>query len=99
MQVRSGKIRFGQMPLVRLLEVQSSKLPQAQRKVETSSTSATVLGEVEERRKRRYRRSGKPRVPHTWRTRKDPFEGVWAEVKQKLEAEPERTPKSLFVEL
>ncbi len=102
-QVRVGKIRLGQMPSVRLLEVQSPKLPQAQPIVEgqpeRSSASVTVFEELEERGKRRYRRSGKPRVPHTWRTRKDPFEGVWAEVKQKLEAEPERTAKSLFLEL
>ena len=103
MQVRVGKIRLGQMPSVRLLEVQSPKLPQAQPivegKPERSSASVTVFEELEERGKRRYRRSGKPRVPHTWRTRKDPFEGVWAEVKQKLAAEPERTAKSLFLEL
>ncbi len=48
--------------------------------------------------KRKYHRS-KHSVPHTWRTRPDPFEGVWEEVCQWLSANPERTAKSLFQEL
>lgn len=34
-----------------------------------------------------------------WRTRKDPFEGVWAEVLLWLECEPNRTAKELFARL
>ena len=34
-----------------------------------------------------------------WRTRKDPFEGVWARVVNWLEFEPERTAKELFQRL
>ena len=38
--------------------------------------------------------------PHTWRTRKNPFENVWdKEVCSWLEEHPERTAKSLFEEL
>jgi hypothetical protein len=48
--------------------------------------------------KRKYHRS-KHSVPHTWRTRPDPFEGVWEEVCEWLRANPERTAKSLFQEL
>ena len=48
---------------------------------------------------RKYRRSDKPRVPHTWRTRKDPFEEVWEEVAGWLANEPERTAQSLFTQL
>ena len=49
--------------------------------------------------KRKYRLTRKPRVPHTWRTRKDPFEKVWADICLQLENEPERTAKSLFDDL
>ena len=58
-----------------------------------------VEEEIKRQGKRRYRRSGKPRVPHTWRTRKDPYEGVSEEVRQKLIAEPQLTAKSLLFEL
>ena len=54
---------------------------------------------LEQRKKRRYRRTNKPRVPHTWRTRPDPFDGVWKEVQSWLKSEPERTAKSLFLQL
>lgn len=50
-------------------------------------------------RKRKYQKSQKPRLPRTYRTRKDPFEAVNAELKAALMAEPGRTTKSLFVEL
>lgn len=48
--------------------------------------------------KRNYHRS-KHSAPHTWRTRPDPFEGVWEEVCEWLSANPQRTAKSLFCEL
>lgn len=38
-----------------------------------------------ESEKRKYRSIRKPRVPHTWRTRKDPFEKVWDDVRLQLE--------------
>ena len=50
----------------------------------------------EQREKRKYRKMKRPRVQHWWRTRKDPFENVWGEVCQWLEANPERTAKSLL---
>jgi len=34
--------------------------------------------------------------PHNWRTRPDPFEGVWTEVLGWLQAEPDATAKALF---
>jgi hypothetical protein len=46
--------------------------------------------------KRAYR---KPLGPRTYRTRVDPFAEVWPEVQGWLEAQPERTGKSLFDEL
>jgi hypothetical protein len=38
-------------------------------------------------------------VIRTWRTRPDPFVAVWEEIRQRLEAAPERTAKELFVEV
>jgi len=37
--------------------------------------------------------------PHNWRTRPDPFEGVWTEVLGWLQAEPDATAKALFYRL
>jgi hypothetical protein len=37
--------------------------------------------------------------PRYWRTRKDPFEGVWAEILLWLQEDPEATAKSLFERL
>jgi hypothetical protein len=54
---------------------------------------------VGERRRRKYRRTNKPQGPRWWRTRKDPFEAVWAEVCHWLHDRPERTAKSVFQEL
>lgn len=54
---------------------------------------------LEQRQKRRYRRTKKPGVPHTWRTRADPFDGVWKEAQSWLESEPGRTAKSLLIQL
>jgi hypothetical protein len=40
-----------------------------------------------------------PARPRTWRTRKDPFEGVWPEVLWWLQEDPEATAKALFERL
>jgi hypothetical protein len=37
-----------------------------------------------------------PAQPRTWRTRQDPFEGVWPEILAWLQAEPQATARSLF---
>ncbi len=37
--------------------------------------------------------------PHNWRTRTDPFEGVWTEVLGWLQEEPDSTAKALFYRL
>jgi hypothetical protein len=58
---------------------------------------------MDEKTARRYRDLGtlpsEMAVPHTWRTRKDPFEEVWTEVYEQLEADPELQPKTLFDDL
>lgn len=48
---------------------------------------------------RRYRRTKRQQGPRWWRTRPDPFAAVWDEVAAWLMAHPERTAKSIFVEL
>lgn len=48
--------------------------------------------------KRVYRRRN-PHLPRWWRTRVDPFAEVWGEIEQALEAQPERTAKSILTEL
>lgn len=48
--------------------------------------------------KRAYHRH-QPQVPRWWRTRVDPFAEVWTEIVQWLEAQPERTAKSVLAEL
>jgi hypothetical protein len=40
-----------------------------------------------------------PARPRTWRTHKDPFEGVWPEILLWLQQDPETTAKSLFERL
>jgi hypothetical protein len=51
------------------------------------------------RSSRSYRRSEKPRVLHTWRTRKDPFADVWGQVQLQVDRNPSRSVKELFLEL
>ena len=66
--------------------------------IEAAGGDGETLGR-DQRRGRMYRRTKHPRVAHTWRTRKDPFETVWPELKQRLEEQPEITAKVLFKEL
>jgi hypothetical protein len=42
---------------------------------------------------------GRDSQPHCWRTRKDPFEGVWPEILLWLQETPEATAKSLWEQL
>jgi hypothetical protein len=81
----------------------SELVPELKRQKESqgnvSSLSVPIIASDEQRSRRKYRRSEKPRVPHTWRTRKDPFESVWDEVRQRLQLAPELTAKAIFIEL
>ena len=45
------------------------------------------------------RSAAKVRGPRHWRTREDPFEGVWGEVLVWLQAEPDATGKALMARL
>jgi len=75
-----------------------------------ASTAANTIGASEgaegvvppastERRKRKYHRTLKPPAPHWWRTRPDPFEAVWEELRLWLAVHPERTAKAALLEL
>lgn len=60
------------------------------------SPAAREAGTASGCQKRKYRRTKPDPIPHTWRTRPDPFADVMAGVSQRLEANPELTAKQLF---
>jgi len=68
----------------------------------TLSTAAAKAG-MDEKTARKYRQLGKlPSEcgkPHTWRTRKDPFAKVWAELEEKLGNNPGLQANTLFEDL
>ena len=68
----------------------------------TLAVSAAKAG-MDAKTARKYRRSGKlpseMRPPHTWRTRRDPFEEAWEEVRDKLEENAGFEAKTLFEDL
>ena len=66
---------------------------------EKVSINNDLVINAEVRNKRKYRRTKKTKIPRCWRTRKDPFEHVWDEICKWLENNPERTAKSLLLEL
>jgi hypothetical protein len=68
-----------------------------------SLAAAAARADMSEKTARKYRRLGKmpseDKVEHDWRTRKDPFTGVWEEVQGKLEINPGLEAKTLFEDL
>jgi hypothetical protein len=64
---------------------------------------AAMKAGMDEKTARKYRQLGKLpselKKPHTWRTRKDPFEDIWHEVKSMLEINPGLEAKTLFEDL
>lgn len=67
---------------------------------EKSLAMAAAKSGMSEKTARKYRDSGKlpgeVRPSHTWRTRLDPFEAVWGEVRAHLEREPGLEARTLF---
>jgi hypothetical protein len=55
--------------------------------------------ETQTPKRRHYRRAQRPRCPHTWRTRSDPFAAVWEEIQAQLVRTPEITAKALLHDL
>ena len=66
---------------------QVRKLHMLKTREETLEAAAAKSG-MDEKTARKYLRSGmlpsQSRIPHTWKTRKDPFEDVWEDVRKRL---------------
>jgi len=64
---------------------------------------AAMKAGMDEKTARKYRKLGnlpsELKKEHTWRTRKDPFEAVWHEVKSMLEINPGLEAKTIFEHL
>jgi len=69
---------------------------------ETLEAAASKSG-MDEKTARKYLRSGKlpsqSKIPHTWKTRKDPFAGVWEDVRKSLGTTPGLEAKTIFEDL
>ena len=69
---------------------------------ETLAAAAAKAG-IDEKTARKWRDCGmfpsQSKVEHTWRTRPDPFEDVWEEVRAKLRVNPGFEAKTLFEDL
>lgn len=67
---------------------------------EKSLSSAAAKAGMDEKTARKYIRLDKLpselKIEHTWRTREDPFEEVWDEVRSQLEVNPGFEAKTLF---
>jgi hypothetical protein len=65
----------------------------------TKATAATKAG-MSERTARKWARLGKlpseVKITHTWRTRKDPFEGTWERIRLMFEVNPGLEAKTVF---
>src|SRR3954462_9678045 len=70
---------------------------------EATLTNAADRAEVDEKTARKYRDSdslpSQRRVPHTWRTREDPFQDVWPDLLELLRLNPGLQAKTLFLDL
>jgi len=68
-----------------------------------SLSTAAAKADMDEKTARKYRGLGKlpseVNFEHTWRTREDPFNEVWEEVREKLELNPGLEAKTLFEDL
>lgn len=77
-------------------------LHKSMNKKSTISAAADKAG-MDRKTARKYIQLGKMpsevAASHSWRTRKDPFEQVWAEIQQKLEINPGLQSKTLFEDL
>ena len=64
---------------------------------------ASAKADMDEKTARKYRDLGKLpseiKVEHSWRTREDPFNGVWEGIEEKLDINPGLEAKTLFKDL
>ena len=69
---------------------QQARIYMDERNNEQSQKVAAAKAGISERTARRLEQEGKKqRSPRHWRTRTDPFEGVWDEVAARLGSEPD----------
>jgi hypothetical protein len=70
---------------------------------EKTLTRAADQAGIDEKTARKYRDSDRlpsqRRIPHTWRTREDPFQDVWPELQDRLRLNPGLQAKTLFLDL
>jgi hypothetical protein len=70
---------------------------------ETTLANAADKAGLDEKTARKYRDSDRlpsqRQIPHTWRTRRDPFQDVWPELLERLRLDPGLQAKTLFVDL
>lgn len=70
---------------------------------EETLEAAAIKSGMDEKTARKYLRSGKLpsqcKIPHTWKTRKDPFADVWDEVRKRLGTAPGLEAKTIFEDL
>lgn len=76
--------------------VQFSSQQCAETQIPVDGLPHTPPSLLRQERKKRYQKTNRP---HDWRTREDPFEGVWEEVTGWLAARPELTAADIFREL
>ena len=93
--------RHAVMPEAAVSHASSSTLPFsvnqcAEGKLPADGIAGTPPSLLKQERRRRYQKSGRP---HDWRTRQDPFEGLWDEITSWLVARPELTAAEIFREL
>jgi len=78
---------------------QVRKLMELMKKEKTKTVAAAKAG-MDEKTARKYCQLGKlpsqVNKPHNWKTRPDPFEGIWPAAKDYLETNPGLEAKSLF---
>jgi hypothetical protein len=84
---------------VRLAEIEFNKIELNHSAQNDRESISDMEPSNPEPQKCKYHRTKAVRAPHTWRTRKDPFQSVWAEICGRLEKNPERTAKSILREL
>ena len=70
---------------------------------EETLEAAAIKSGMDEKTARKYLRSGKlpsqSKIPHTWKTRKDPFAEVWEDVRKSLGKAPGLEAKTIFEDL
>jgi hypothetical protein len=68
----------------------------SEEKLPAEGITASHPSLLKKERRRKYQKSGRP---HDWRTREDPYEGLWEQITSWLVANPERTGVDIFHEL